>query len=482
MMKGRRSRVRGQILVMVALGAVGLLALVALAVDGSRVYMARRHAQNAADAAALAMAWSWLRSHGSCTAAVNQGMATASSLGYDNNGTTNTVEAYCPPQDGLFAGKAGHFQVRIQVRPATTFLQILGWKELATTVEAVARASNAPLFGHNAIVALNESGGKGIQGGIGLEGKAQVRIDDGGMFSNSSASDSFWATSNTTIDLDTGFGLEVVGGCQVPAVYQSLCRSASQVDRNAWLNMLDDMVPPMPRKPSCTHTLNKLQVNGGLLGVPHQTRVYCVKGPVSLQDVNIRGKVVLIAQQGISLKGTVTAKDLEMYVDGDDVVFGAGVEFDAERLRIYATGNMQVDMQGGAIVHADNALLYLEDGTLNWAGNSEVKMCAPPRNDPQGFGGLVLFLKNYSGNKEVIFRGTSDNWMAGTLLAPRARVKFNGDTANTHATVHCHGMSTDAGYPSQIIANSVRFVGNTNSFIDFDPRFLYQAAVIELLK
>jgi len=293
--------------------------------------------------------------------------------------------------------------VRIQVKPTTTFLQLLGWKELATTVDAVARAY-------------------------------------------SSASDSFWAVGNITIGLDPGFGLEVVGGCRVPTQYQSLCRSVPQIDRDAWLSMLDDIVPLIPPKPACTHTVNQLRVNGGVLGVPNQTRVYCVNGTASLKDVNIRGKVVLIARRGVTFSGSVTAENLEIYVDGNDVVFGAGVEFDADRLRIYATGDMEVDVRGGATVHADDALLYLEDGTLNWAGNSEMKLCAPPKHDPQGFGGLVLFLKNYSANREVIFRGTSDN------------------------------------YPSQIIAHSVRFVGNTYSFIDFDPRFLYQASVIELLK
>ncbi len=473
---------RGQILVIVAVGLVGLLAFVALAVDGGRLYMARRSAQNAADTAALTMAWTWLKTHGDCTQAESQGMATAASLGYNNDGTTNVVEAYCPPQDGPFAGKTGHFQVRIQVKPETTFLQVMGWRQLTTTVEAVARASKDTLFGDNAIVALSETGGKGIHGGIGVDGKAQVSIDDGGMFSNSSASDSFWGVGNITIDLDPGFHLDVVGGCQVPGAYQHLCRSASQIDRDAWLQLLDDIVPPIPPKPACTHTLPRLQAKGGYLGVPNQKRVYCVSGGVNLKDVDIRGHVVLIAQGPVTLSGVVTADNLEIYVHDDDVTVAAGADVVANRLRIYASGDMQVKIRGEATLHADDALLYLERGSIDWAGNAEVKLCAPPKNDPHGFGGLVAFLKHYSGNREIIFRGTSDNWMAGTFLAPRAKVKFNGDTNNTHATVHCHGSSTDEGYPSQIIAHSVRFVGNTYSFIDFDPRFFYQAATIELLK
>src|SRR5450830_1091808 len=51
----------GQILVLLAVGFVALLAFVALAIDGGSVYLDRRSAQNAADAAALAGAYDLAR-------------------------------------------------------------------------------------------------------------------------------------------------------------------------------------------------------------------------------------------------------------------------------------------------------------------------------------------------------------------------------------------------------------------------------------
>jgi len=45
---------KGQALILIALAAIGLFAFTALAIDGSRVYSDKRHAQNAADTAALA--------------------------------------------------------------------------------------------------------------------------------------------------------------------------------------------------------------------------------------------------------------------------------------------------------------------------------------------------------------------------------------------------------------------------------------------
>ena len=52
---------KGQALVIIALSAVGLFAFTALAIDGSRVFSDRRHAQNAADTAALAAALAKIR-------------------------------------------------------------------------------------------------------------------------------------------------------------------------------------------------------------------------------------------------------------------------------------------------------------------------------------------------------------------------------------------------------------------------------------
>ena len=50
----RKSQEKGQIIIILALGLVGILALTALALDGSRVYNERRLDQSTADSAALA--------------------------------------------------------------------------------------------------------------------------------------------------------------------------------------------------------------------------------------------------------------------------------------------------------------------------------------------------------------------------------------------------------------------------------------------
>ncbi|HEX9332631.1 MAG TPA: pilus assembly protein TadG-related protein, partial [Anaerolineales bacterium] len=59
---------RGQALILIAFAAVGLVGFAALAIDGSRVFSDRRHAQNAADTAVLAAALAKIRDPGDATA------------------------------------------------------------------------------------------------------------------------------------------------------------------------------------------------------------------------------------------------------------------------------------------------------------------------------------------------------------------------------------------------------------------------------
>ena len=92
---------KGQALILITLAAIGLFGFAALAVDGSAIFSDRRHAQNAADTAALdaALAKSRLGDWKS------GGLQRALSNGYNNNGTTNDVDIYlCSDVDATCTG------------------------------------------------------------------------------------------------------------------------------------------------------------------------------------------------------------------------------------------------------------------------------------------------------------------------------------------------------------------------------------------
>src|SRR5215216_6717288 len=125
---------KGQALIMIALGAVVLFGFTGLAIDGSRVFSDRRHAQNAADTAALAAALSKIRAdppETGDTVAETAGLARAASNGFDNANSivevNNCAEPNLnPPCEGLPAGADAtqYIQVVIRLTTHTTFARV----------------------------------------------------------------------------------------------------------------------------------------------------------------------------------------------------------------------------------------------------------------------------------------------------------------------------------------------------------------------
>ena len=153
---------RGQALILIVLGTIGLVAITALAIDAGNSFSDRRHAQNAADTAALAAALAKINSQDFNTAATNR----ATSNGYDGV-TNNTVTVNNPPaagcdgSNGPYAGNDEYIQVIIRSDVNTFFAPIVGIRQVHNCVEAIARAkppTPATMFNGNALVALGPTG------------------------------------------------------------------------------------------------------------------------------------------------------------------------------------------------------------------------------------------------------------------------------------------------------------------------------------
>jgi Flp pilus assembly protein TadG len=150
---------RGQALILIVLAIVGLVGLTTLAIDGGNAFMDRRHAQGAADAAALA------KINSQDYAAV--ALALASQNGYNNDGVNNTVTVNVPPSANdcnpgdvanPYVGNNQYIQVIIHSTLATYFAPVVGIEQTNSCVEAIAHAKPAhtePMFSGNAMVSLN---------------------------------------------------------------------------------------------------------------------------------------------------------------------------------------------------------------------------------------------------------------------------------------------------------------------------------------
>src|SRR5512146_1530308 len=93
-MHRRNKKERGQALILIVLAIVALIGLTGLAIDGGNAYSDRRHAQNAADTAALAAALS--KTHGADQATWEQAAKDiAAQNGYNPASSTDvTVDVY----------------------------------------------------------------------------------------------------------------------------------------------------------------------------------------------------------------------------------------------------------------------------------------------------------------------------------------------------------------------------------------------------
>lgn len=145
---------RGQALVLLAIGMVGLIGLTALAIDGGRAFADRRKAQNAADNAAYAASFQWLSDDGtwvgqswSNTNWRSPALNIASANGYlENNlptsNVTLSIEPYpfCEAKNPAMPVVGARITVEIYSRLNTMFAPVVGASFTENTLQATAIA------------------------------------------------------------------------------------------------------------------------------------------------------------------------------------------------------------------------------------------------------------------------------------------------------------------------------------------------------
>src|SRR5437016_4623057 len=108
-----KARRGGVVLPLLVVSLAVLLGIVALVMDGGRLLDERRHAQAAADAAALAAAADLYANYTSYQGTDPSGSAKAAALAsaLSNSFASGAVTVNIPPQSGTFAGQAGYVEI-----------------------------------------------------------------------------------------------------------------------------------------------------------------------------------------------------------------------------------------------------------------------------------------------------------------------------------------------------------------------------------
>lgn len=431
---------RGQALILIVLTIVGLVALVALAVDGGNAFADRRHAQNAADAAALAAALAKINDQDWQTAA----MGRAISNGYNNDGIHSTVTVSNPPGAGCngvnspYAGNDEYVQVVIRSTVDTFFGSVVGINQMNNCVEAVARAREGayvPLYNGAGVVALKPNGNS-VFGNV---GNINLTVRNSGVFVNSNGSCAMSVNGNVNLTVDTQYG--IVGGfCRTGnvTVHGPVVTGSGQVPYPPSIN-----VPPPSI--SCSgegyrsgntyypgHYSNiSLSANGSYTFAPGN---YCV-------------------DNGISISGNIalTMNNVNMQLNGGSFAIAGNSSVSCSNFLFYSTGNAGgIHFNGNSGNTCTGATFYLESGNLVWNGNVANTFTARTEGP---YANLLIYMP-YGNTSGLTINGNSGNTIVGTVLAVQSPITISGNSGT-------------AGFRSQIVGYTIQFSGNANTTIDY---------------
>jgi len=368
-MKLNRKYERGQALILIVGAIIGLVALVALAIDGGNVLSNRRSAQNAADTAALAGALAKVKNQDWSGAALAR--ATSNNFTNDASNTvtvTNPPAAGCNGTNGPYAGNNEYIQVIIHSTVDTYFGSIVGRDQLHNCVEAIARAkpsTTGPIAFGNALVSLNPHDCRSFW----AHGNSDTDVTGSGVFVNSDcASGAFQAFDLSGHASLTAPSICVVGG----ATYGT-----------------GDVTPPPD--------------TGCGTQIPYPPPYLWPQPTCSAAGTNIGGVITPGSIPGSWISGNVTLLPGTYCISGD------------------VTVNANNKITGNGV------LLYLINGGIHINGGAELNLSAQTAGT---YAGLLIYLP-ITNSSIVILNGNANTAFTGTILAPASEVQVNG-TGSTY--------------------------------------------------
>jgi hypothetical protein len=513
---------KGQALILIVLAIIGLVAITALAIDAGNSFSDRRHAQSAADTAALAAALKKANNQ-SITDIRNAAFTIARSNLYNNDSIPDTVTVNNPPAascNGTIPNPVDptdptdradyYIQVIIYSTVNTYFGPIIGINQTHNCVEAIARGGPrnfGTLFGGNGIVALTLTD---IAYNL-PSGSPHITVHESNLFSNSSRQPSVVMAGNPRIYLDPGYSIAVVaasGGTQMcswcydtpPGALPPVTSGAPQYSQAA-IDQTLATIPARTSPPTCPdahtgviNTTAKTVTHGnyptglsisGSGTYTFESGVYCINGTGGFQ-------VGSIAQ----VNSSSTTSDVVLVMDNNNVAMNGGTVFYFRSLEIY-TINGNWTIAGGADLYT-NHLRFISSGTGNntaasdttilslagadvpdaffyftggapiWAAGASLKLHAPPSGDP--FAGLLVYMP-WSNQTPVTFAGGTNYKLTGTILAPHSTITITA--GNTADLIH-----------SQFIGYKFIFSGGANVVLSYSGSENYgpSSSTVELTK
>lgn len=412
----------GQVIVFLAVGIVFLMGIMALAIDGGMLYSDRRHAQNAADAAALAGgsgAAYYMRVNGinyttflcgstsvvnTQNAAEHEAIIIAGQNDYvidsdisDHHG----VSAECGIQDlGSYEDKYLDVITKFTRETNSNFAHLFYSGPLLNQVEAITRIyPPAPLAFGKAIVSLNDSPCSGNMNGVIFSGSSTTTITGGGVWSNGCLTGN---GSNFNVTVDNG-GVGYAG--------------------------------------SSTGTLTNIH--------PAPKHI-----PASLPDYSTYVNEPICA--GLSNRTVPKSGDAILQPGVYDSIHWTTGALTFSPGLYCITSAKGLDIQGGAII-GDGVTIFLKSGGATISGNvTPVDLRAPVESpDPSPAVPGILMYMAQGNNSTISITGNSTSMYLGTIYAPEGDLYISGTS------------SSNPTFNTQLIGKNIEVSGGALIDINF---------------
>ena len=415
----RRSR-KGVVIVLVAMAMVALVTFVAICVDGGGLLDRRRHAQAAADAAALAAAESLFKNYPTDRGLDPNGTASQAALqiaalnGFQNDGTESNVTIRTAPQTylgGPNAGKdlpLGAAEVIVQYNQRRYFSAVIGTGTIPVQARAVARGKWEAADVAIHVLDLHEPAS------LTSTGESFVTVSGAKIIVNSDASSAATTTGGTI----TAPTMDITGGTSV---------SGSKGGFNADINY---GVPPAPDPlrniPEPSQQNYPLKSNGP---------IHIANGTRILQPGRYQGGISVSGQGSLRMEPGI------YIMEGGGFSFSGQGDLNAEGVMIFNSPKRSSDV-------------------VSITGTGSVIM-SPPVSTL--YKGLTLFQARFSENTMTVSGGGYMN-ITGTFYTANGKLAVGG------------GGASRVG--SQYISRFLEIVGGGGLLIDYTkeeaiPRRVY---------
>ena len=423
----------GQAVVLIAVTLLGLIMMVGLAIDAGQLYVARRTAQEAADAGAYAGAVVHYQrivagNTIDTSAAIAAAYADAALNGFVDGVGDVTVVARVPTS-GLYSGNTRYVEVIITEQVRTSIVP--GGALTLVSVRAV--AGTEPLNNQYAIMALDRSAG-GPQPALNVDQNGRVDLSGGGILVNSTrtpAADNNGNNNVTFSNCSTPCYTDVAGTAE--GTWPGL-RTGQPQEPDPFAGTTPPSIPACARDGNTSCLFNSLP-NGSTVTL--DPGVYTVRIQYAGNTVILMRPGVYILKDGIDLAGNSDAytTDKSGTPPPPTATCVMSVTTDCGIFLYNTTQNYP--SAGGSC------------GLINLQGNAAVKLSAPNAGTYKNF----LVYQDPACTAEMKIGGNGVFEGNGTIYLPSAHFRFDGNNATLTG--------------AQLVAKTVN-IQNGNITIDFN--------------